>query len=128
MIRDGGRITSIPGHVIDMMATCLDVAGVEYPTTFKDRHPLPLEGRSLLPVFQGTQRREQKNLFFSVPVNQAVRLGDWKMVNARRGAAWELYDLQSDPTETNNIAKHHPEQIERMAAAFAKWQSRVGDE
>ena len=44
------------GHVIDIMATCLDVAGQEYPTEFQGRRPVPREGRSLLPVFQGHQR------------------------------------------------------------------------
>ena len=127
VIRDGGRMTKQPGHVIDLMATCLEVAGIEYPTQFRDRHPLPLEGRSLLPIFHGEQRPEPDALFFSVPRNQAVRMGDWKLVNAARGQPWELYNLRSDPTEINNVADHYPEQIEKMAAAFQAWQTRVGD-
>jgi arylsulfatase len=123
----GGGLVSQPGHVIDMLSTCLDVANVEYPTSFKDRSPLPLEGSSLLPIFRGKQRQEPRALFFSVPRNQAVRIGDWKLVNAQRGAPWELYDLKTDPTETNNVAGHHPERVEEMAAAFDNWQSRVGD-
>lgn len=72
------------------------------------------EGNSLSPIFRGKQRHAQRVLFFSVPRNQAVRIGDWKLVNAQRGAPWELYYLKTDPTETNNVAEHHPEKVERM--------------
>lgn len=110
------------------MATCLDLAGVEYPREFDGRHPLPLEGRSLAPIFRGQQRPPHEALFFSAPRNQAVRMGDWKLVKAKRGAAWELYDLSSDPTETTNVAQQHPQRVEQMSAAFAQWQARVGDQ
>ena len=46
--------------MIDIMATCLDVAGEEYPTEFHGRKPLPMEGKSLLPIFQGRQRKGMK--------------------------------------------------------------------
>lgn len=127
VIQEGGGITPQAGHVIDIMATCLDVAGVEYPTEFGKRRPLPLEGKSLAPVFQGKERAGHDALFFSVPRNQALRMGRWKIVNASRGAAWELYDMQSDPTETTNLAGQDSERVERMVAAFKTWQERVGD-
>ena len=57
VIRKHGQITTQVGHVIDFMATCLDVAGTNYPTEFKGRKPLPMEGKSLLPVFAGPQRK-----------------------------------------------------------------------
>src|SRR5207244_13654968 len=42
VIRKGGHMTDQPGHVIDIMATCLDMAGASYPTEFQGRKPLPL--------------------------------------------------------------------------------------
>jgi arylsulfatase A-like enzyme len=56
VVRDRGGLTDQVGHVIDIMATCLDVAGEEYPMEFQGRRPVPMEGRSLLPVFQGRAR------------------------------------------------------------------------
>jgi arylsulfatase A-like enzyme len=129
VIHEGGQITSQPGHVIDLMATCLDVAGIDYPSNgdSSERNPLPLEGKSLAKVFEGEQRQGHDALFFSVPRNQALRMGRWKIVNARRGAPWELYDIGRDPTETTNLAKDHPQRVEQMAATFKQWQQRVGD-
>src|SRR5207237_10334840 len=48
-----GKLTRQVGHVIDLMPTLLDVAGVQYPETLAGRRLLPLEGKSLLPVFKG---------------------------------------------------------------------------
>src|SRR6202023_3278157 len=51
-------ITGQPGHVIDLMATCLDVAGTQYPAKFQERTLLPMEGKSLLSILQGKTRIE----------------------------------------------------------------------
>ena len=128
VIRRGNQLASQPGHVIDIMPTCLKVAGIDYPVTFEGRHPLPLEGNSLLSVFEGRDQASHRALYFSVPRNQAVRMGDWKIVNAQRGAPWKLYNLSTDPTETDDLAPHHPERVTRMENAFRAWQSRVGDQ
>ena len=127
VIPGGDRIVSAHGHVIDIMATCLDVAGLEYPTEYGNRKPLPIEGKSLRPLFVDEEWSGHDALYFSVPRNQAVRMGNWKIVNARRGGPWQLYNLRSDPTEINDLSAHRPQRVLRMAAAFAEWQARVGD-
>ncbi len=124
---DKGAITGQPGHIIDFMATFLDLAGLDYPTRFNGRNPLPLEGRSLKPVLLGKQREAHAALYFSVPRNQALRMGDWKIVNAARGKPWELYNLADDPTETRNLAKKEAARLKKMAERFKQWQARVGD-
>ncbi len=127
VIHDGGAITSQPGHVIDFMATCLDVADLDYPTGFQGRKPLPLEGRTLTPIFRGEQRKAHDVLYFSVPRNQALRMGDWKIVNAARGKPWELYNVAADPTETTNLAAREPERLKQLTRAFQQWRTRLGD-
>jgi len=127
VIEKQNALTRQPGHVIDFMATFLDIAELDYPTTFKGRHPLPLEGRSLKPVFLGEQREAHAALYFSVPRNQALRMGDWKIVIAARGQPWELYNLANDPTETVNLAKEDPHRVKKMAEVFKRWQRKVGD-
>src|SRR5262249_13553304 len=100
-------ITHQPGHVIDLMATCLDVAGAEYPKRFKDHDITPLEGKSLRPMFEGKTRPGHEAIFWEHEGNRAVRAGKWKLVEKHPGE-WELYDLEKDRTELTNLAVKQP--------------------
>ena len=126
VIHERGAITKQPGHVIDFMATCLDLAGSSYPNEFKGRKPLPLEGKSLLPVFQGQQRDAHEQLCWSVPRHHAIRMGQWKAVMPRTGGAWQLFDLDHDGTETTDVAKREPERLKQLTDQFEVWRTRVG--
>jgi len=126
VIRQGNQVTRQVGHVIDIMATCLDVAGATYPSDFHGRKPLPLEGKSLADVFCGQERRGHEALCWSVPRNQAIRTGRWKLVNRERGAAWQLYDLETDGTETTDLSAEQPERVREMSQRFEQWRKRVG--
>lgn len=126
VIHQQGQITRQTGHVIDFMPTCLDVAGASYPTEFHGRHPLPLAGKSLLPVFQGGQRVGHDELCWSVPRHHAIRVGKWKAVRPRHGGPWQLFDLDADGTETDDLAARHPERVQELANRFKAWQDRVG--
>jgi arylsulfatase len=111
--------TSQPGHLIDLMATCLDVAGAEYP---KDK--TPAEGKSLLPIFQGKALAERP-IFWEHEGNRAVRLGKWKLV-ARHKQEWELFDLEADRTEMHDLASQHPDRVKELAATWDAWAKRAG--
>ena len=126
VIRRHGEFTDQVGHVIDVMATCLDVAGEEYPAAFHGRKPLPLEGKSLLPILQGRQGQAHEILCWSVPRHQAIRMGRWKAVRPRRGGSWQLFDLEADGTETVDLAEREPERTKELAARFEQWRKRVG--
>lgn len=126
VIRKGGQLTDQAGHVVDIMATCLDVAGATYPTKLAGRQPLPLAGKSLVPVFRGEQRTEHEALYWNAPRNQAVRMGRWKLVNAAPGQPWELYDLEADGTETTDLAAKHPQRVQDMARQWQAWVRRWG--
>lgn len=126
VIQQGGVITRQPGHVIDFMATFLDVAQTKYPGEFKGRHPLPVEGKSLLPVFRGEQRTAPARLCWDLPRHQVIREGNWKAIRLRKQPDnWQLYDLQSDGTETTDVADQHPELVKSMAHRFDVWYDRV---
>jgi arylsulfatase A-like enzyme len=120
-----GRITPEVGHIVDIMATCLDAAGIGYPTTHQGHAVTPLEGRSLLPVLTGGRRRGHPALYWEHEGNRAVRQGKWKLV-ATAGGPWELYDLEADRTELNNLAAAHPEKVAELAARYADWAERCG--
>ena len=126
VIRKRGAITRQPGHVIDFMATCLDLANVDYPTEFSGRKPLPLEGKSLLPIFQGQEREGHKQLCWSTAWDHAIRMGKWKAVRPRKGGTWQLFDMEADATETVDLAKREPERAKELAAHFETWRKRVG--
>lgn len=104
----GGEIAT--PHIIDILPTCLDLAGVPYPDRFRDRTLLPLEGISLAPVFRGQPRQGHELLGWNIRGNRALRGDSWKLV-ADRGQPWELYDLQVDRIEQNNLADSHPERL-----------------
>jgi len=132
VIRSTRRVVQQTGHVIDVVPTCLEAAGVGYPTTFNGRVLLPLEGRSLLPGLQNEpnprrgarpERRSARTLFWEHEGNRAVRQGDWKLVAAHR-ADWELYDLAADRTELRNLARQYPEKVAALAQLFHQWAAR----
>jgi len=123
VIKKGGSLTDQPGHIIDIMATCLDAAGAKYPGTYKGHELTPLEGKSLLPLFEGKERLGHEAIYWEHEGNRAVRQGKWKLVSAH-GGEWELYDLQADRTELNNLAGEHPQKAEELKGLYQSWAER----
>ena len=110
------------GHVIDLLPTVLDAAGLEYPKTFQSREVLPLDGKSLRPLFTGATPQKHNFLFWELSGKRAVRQGDWKLVYPS-GGPWELYQIHADPIEAKNIAAKFPERVEQMSARWNAWLS-----
>ena len=125
VIKNGGSITNQVGHIIDIMATCLDVAAVKYPETYQGRELVPLQGKSLLPILEGKKRQGHESICWEHEGNRAIRQGKWKLV-AAHGQAWELYDLEADRTELNNLANKYPERVDQLKAMYQSWAQRCG--
>jgi len=99
-----------PSHLIDIMATCIDVGGATYPSSAKGKKITPMEGKSLVPVFSD-QPLTDRALFWEHEGNKALRLGKYKLVSRWTKEAeynWELYDLEKDRTELNNLLDDMP--------------------
>ena len=111
-----------PAQLPDIMATFLDVAGVDYPTTRDGTEIQPLEGFSMTPTF-ADQPHNREVLVWEHEGNRAVRKGKWKLVNRHPGD-WELYDIESDRTEMNNVATDHPETVRELTAFYHAWAKR----
>ncbi len=110
------------GHIIDIMATCVDVAGAAYPAKRGDAAVTPMEGTSLAPAF-AARPLDRTFLAWEHEGNRAARAGDWKIV-AKAGGGWELYDLASDPVELVNLAAKHPDRVTELAAKWDAWAKR----
>ncbi|MEM8912535.1 MAG: arylsulfatase [Planctomycetota bacterium] len=114
-------ITEQFGHLVDISATFRDITGAEYPRHINERATKPPVGKSLLPVFQGNQREPHEVIYWHFNKANAVRQGNLKAV--RQGKSpWELYDIQTDPTEMNDLADQQPSKVAELAAMWESWQ------
>ncbi len=120
-----GSITQQPGHVMDIMPTCLELAGASYPSQFKGHKLTALDGKSLLPILTGRTRKGHDKIFFEHMGGRAVREGNWKLV-ALKDESWRLYNLAQDRTETNDLAAKYPDRVRKLATEWEKWAVRVG--
>jgi arylsulfatase A-like enzyme len=123
-IEDKGGVRHVPGQLPDLMATVLEITGAIYPQNYKGNEILPLEGISLTKSFDADYDR-QEPLFWEHEGNAAVRVGKWKLVR-NYPDAWELYDMQSDRTETKDLAATHPDRVKEMLALYEDWAKRCG--
>jgi arylsulfatase len=113
-----------PAHLIDIMATCVEVAGAPVLTELRGKRLLPLEGRSLVGAF-GNQPIERDALFWEHEGNAAVRAGDMKLVRVGREGLWELYDMKADRTEQHDLAAERPDHAKELAAKWNAWAARA---
>ena len=118
-----GDLCHQPGHLTDVMPTCLDVAGATYPTRHKGQAIAPLESVPITPAFAGeTIRREA--IFWEHEGNRAVRRGTWKLVSRFPGD-WELYDMEADRTELHDVIGKHPEIARELREMYDAWAKRT---
>lgn len=116
-----GTITSQRGHVIDMMATCLELAGTKYPQQFAGNTLTPHESFSLVPIFEGQSVDRQHAYIFNHAGTHAIVKGDYKIVREGKGP-WALYNLANNRTETKNLAEQYPERVATLAKIWeARW-------
>ncbi len=129
-----GSMNRQPGHVIDLMPTCMDLTGVEYPENYRGWRVLPTEGRSLVPSLRGRRREGHEALYWGFgldarwpdrEVQRVVREGRWKLYHdASRGQEPRLFDLEADRTEVHDLSGRHPDRTRELLAKWHAWADR----
>ena len=124
--KDNGRFVREPAHLIDLMATCVDIAGAKYPAEWNGKKILPMEGVSLRPLLAPSPSASlpPRLLAWEHESNRALREGKWKLVSLA-AAPWELYDMDSDRVEMNDLAAAQPERVKDMSAKWEAWAKRT---
>lgn len=117
-IKAQGELRKDLCHVIDIVPTILDLAQIK-PDLPQGSPVLP--GVSMAPAFAKDGALTRDTIYFSHEGNKALRVGDYKMVSAKRdGGDWELYNMAIDRGEQKNLARAQPERVQAMAA---KWEA-----
>ena len=115
-----GTSSEVATCTVDYLPTILDILGMQMPD---DR---PLDGISLVPLFNGSMEARPRPLGFHIRGQAAWHDGFWKAycskVNSRD---WELYNLKDDPEEMHDLAASQSKQLDGMVAAWKQWKASV---
>jgi len=115
-----GQIEDRPVISLDLFPTCLTAAGASLDGD--------TDGVDLLPYLSGKEQGRPHNLlFWRQQRKTALRVGDWKIVqNSRKAktAAWELFNLEQDVSESRDLAETQPEKRNELVA---KWEEFVAE-
>ncbi|NRA49887.1 MAG: arylsulfatase, partial [Phaeodactylibacter sp.] len=93
------RIDTNVLHIMDIVPTCLELAGATYPDTLDGHALLPLEGQSFASLLKGESWTGHDMLFWEHRGNRAARKGPWKIVSSYPEDQWRLYHIPSDRVE-----------------------------
>lgn len=120
-----GQINHSTGHIINVLPTCIELAKIKYPKTFNNIPLKQLEGKSMINIFKGSTTGND-TLCWEHEGNKAIRASNWKLVYELELNEWELYDLKTDRSETNNLSNKYPDKVKQLKSAHDKWCSKVG--
>ncbi len=119
-IGSSGELRTTVSHVIDLWPTILELAGVDDRPDRESRSNSPAEsrpGQSLVPAFDRDTTRE-RTLWWEHEGNRALRRGDWKISAAGPAGPWELYRLDTDRAETEDLASQHPDKLMELVETW----------
>ncbi len=122
-VTPAGAISHEPNHLVDIAATIIDIAGAAYPRVYDGRSIVPLEGESFAALLRGGKWARSQPIGWEHEGNRAVRMGQWKLVSKYPGP-WELYDMERDRTELDDLAAREPRRVAEMSRWYEDWARR----
>jgi arylsulfatase A-like enzyme len=119
---EAGKVSDLLCYQPDILPTLTELCKAETPPD--------VDGISILPEILGADavghsQAQHEFLYWEFGQQVAVRIGNWKGIRPGTKAAWELYDLTTDISESVNVAKDHPEMLARMQAYATQAHSPV---
>tara|TARA_R110002049_G_scaffold72490_1_gene186935 strand:+ start:21407 stop:23140 length:1734 start_codon:yes stop_codon:yes gene_type:complete len=118
---DAGGFVRQPAYLQDFMATFIELSGGAYPEGIPT-----CEGKSMASVIAGQRGLiHEEPLFWEHEGNAAVRDGKWKLVREYE-SDWELYDMDADRTELNDLSDKMPKRRDRMIQMWETWATNHG--
>ena len=118
-IKARGELRRSQGHVIDVVPTVLELAGL--PKAYPGPNAPAGPGRSLVSTFAKDVAVKRDYLWWAHDGHRALRMADWKLV-ATKDQPWELFDLSKDRTETQDLAARFPGKVKELERL---WQSKA---
>jgi arylsulfatase len=122
---DKGQTFHEASHVVDILPTVLEITGSSALTELGGHAIQPSDGESLLGLFQGKSWQREQPIFWEHEGNCAIRQGQFKLVK-QYGQNWELYDMETDRTELNNLAGKNKLFEKIMLTEFNHWADSIG--
>ncbi|MCE2461864.1 MAG: sulfatase-like hydrolase/transferase, partial [Pseudomonadales bacterium] len=120
-------------HVVDVTPTLLDLLGLDLPGQVNGVEQMPLHGTSMAHTLNDNEADTRKKIqYFETVGQRAIWQGGWKAVTFHtRGTdfdsdVWELYNLDEDLAEIDNLAEEHPEKLKEMVALWWREAERYG--
>jgi arylsulfatase len=124
--RQNGRILSQNSYLPDLVETCIEMAGAVRPANWHGKPVPEAEGVSLMNTIRGeVSPVHTKPIMIEHEGNCMVRLGKWKLLRSY-GQPWELYDIETDFSETQNLIAENQEVANHLKRAYAEWAERIG--
>lgn len=114
-----------PTHISDIPATCIDAGGATYPTELNGNDITPIEGVSFMDAIDNGEWKRDLPIYWEHEGSRALRIDNWKLV-AEVGGEWELYDMNDDRTELNNLVESNAPKAAEMIALYESWTERCG--
>ncbi len=114
-------------HVMDIVPTVLELAGVEHPSTYAGRQVAPVQGKSWVAMLAGmtqSPRTADDWLGYELFGNRAIRQGDWKISWLYRPMGthdWQLFNLAEDPGEQYDLSAKFPEKKKVLVALWDEY-------
>ncbi len=127
----------VPVIGVDFFPTIMEIAGIKKPVN------QPIDGMSIVPLLKGEKTLKRDALFWHFPAYlqgkaegardpyfrtrpaAAIRMGNWKLIVYYEDGALELYNLEKDIGEQNNLASRFPEIRDKLYERLKQWQKEL---